>query len=68
MKEKFNEVTFDILKLIDKLDYEDMEKNIIKANIMMNISMICESEEKYDKNIYTLKKEQKHNQHIQFNN
>lgn len=60
MKNKFNEVINDILEKIDSLEYSDIEKNIIKTNIMMNLSFLCKDEKTFEHGVYALRREHEH--------
>ena len=54
--DKFEEVASDIIRAIDKLDYNDLEKNILCKNIMYNLYKMLESKEEYNRDIELLKK------------
>ncbi len=51
---KFDEVANDIINSIDKLEYTDNEKKLIRTNIMYNIYKMLETQEKYNRDIKVL--------------
>ena len=55
MDTKFDEVVNDILDRIFTLKYDDVEKEIIRTNIMMNLYQMTRSTKVYEKNVQTLK-------------
>ena len=55
MDTKFDEVVNDILDRIFTLKYDDVEKEIIRTNIMMNLYHMTRSTKVYEKNVQTLK-------------
>ena len=55
MDTKFDEVVNDILDKIFTLKYDDVEKDIIRINIMMNLYQMTRSTKVYEKNVQALK-------------
>ena len=55
MDTKFDEVVNDILDKIFTLKYDDVEKDIIRTNIMMNLYQMTRSTKVYEKNVQALK-------------
>ena len=55
MDTKFDEVVNDILDKIFTLKYDDVEKEIIRTNIMMNLYQMTRSTKVYEKNVQALK-------------
>ena len=53
---EFDEVISDIIEKIDILKYDNVKKNIIKSNIMLNLLFFCKDETTFEKNVYILKK------------
>ena len=50
-----NELSKDIFLAIDELEYQTREEKLLKAELLMNISKLLESEESYEKNINALR-------------
>ena len=50
-----NELSKDIILAIDELEYQTREEKLLKAELLMNISKLLESEESYEKNINALR-------------
>ena len=55
MDTKFDEVVNDILDRLFKMKYDDVEKELIRTNIMMNLYQMTRSTKVYEKNVQALK-------------
>lgn len=55
MDTKFDEVVNDILDRLFELKYDDVEKEIIRTNIMMNLYQMTRSTKVYERNVQALK-------------
>lgn len=52
--ENFNELSKDIIVMIDSLNYETKEENLLRSELIMNIGKFLTDEESYRKNITIL--------------
>ena len=57
-EENFKKVSEDIIKAISKLEYNDIDSNLIKVNIMMNLNNLLKSYDEYTQSIDILMKSQ----------
>ena len=55
MDTKFDEVVNDILDRLFKLKYDDVEKELIRTNILMNLYQMTRSTKVYERNVQALK-------------
>ena len=55
MDTKFDEVVNDILDRLFKLKYDDVEKELIRTNILMNLYQMTRSTKVYERNVRALK-------------
>ena len=57
-EENFKKVSEDIIKAVSKLEYNDIDSNLIKVNIMMNLNNLLKSYDEYTQSIDILMKSQ----------
>jgi hypothetical protein len=57
-EDNFKKVSEDIIKAVSKLEYNDIDSNLIKVNIMMNLNNLLKSYDEYTQSIDILMKSQ----------
>lgn len=53
--DNFKQVTTDIINAICNINYEDKEKKLIQAEIMLNLAELFKSQESYNEDIMALR-------------